>query len=60
MSYRQLPGKLRTDITGYYANSWVPQAEIHEAKLFEELPAFLRGQVLGIWLQSSSSRESLS
>lgn len=23
MSYRQLPGKLRSDITGYYANSCV-------------------------------------
>lgn len=23
MSYRQLPGKLRSDITGYYANSYV-------------------------------------
>eukprot|EP00208_Stichococcus_sp_RCC1054_P002961 CAMPEP_0206142088 /NCGR_PEP_ID=MMETSP1473-20131121/15486_1 /ASSEMBLY_ACC=CAM_ASM_001109 /TAXON_ID=1461547 /ORGANISM="Stichococcus sp, Strain RCC1054" /LENGTH=627 /DNA_ID=CAMNT_0053536937 /DNA_START=255 /DNA_END=2138 /DNA_ORIENTATION=- len=45
MSYRQLPGKLRSDITGYYANSWVPQSEIAEAALFEELPAFLRGAV---------------
>lgn len=47
MSYRQLPNSLRSDITGYYANSWVPQSEIQEAQLFEELPAFLRGAVAG-------------
>lgn len=45
MSYRHLPNTLRSDITGYYANSWVPQSEIQEAQLFEELPAFLRGEV---------------